>query len=118
MNVIGIAEHYGLVMGYDDGTFRPNDPVTRQEAIVMIYRAAILAGIELNVEDRAEAEGLLTRFIDGDEVSDWAKQEVASVLKLELVIGANGRLMPHKEITRAEQTVIVWRFLKEAGFID
>lgn len=117
-DVIGIAEHYGLVMGYDDGTFRPNDPVTRQEAIVMIYRAAILAGIELNVEDRAEAEGLLTRFIDGDEVSDWAKQEVASVLKLELVIGANDRLMPHKEITRAEQTVIVWRFLKEAGFID
>lgn len=41
---VRIAASNGIMTGYEDGTFRPNQPVKRDQAAVMIYRAMQLAG--------------------------------------------------------------------------
>lgn len=111
------AKQYGLLTGYQDGTFRPGRYVTRLEAFVMLSREMALAGLrsELPAE---EAEATLAKFVDGENVAGWARPYVAAAVQYGLVAGANGQLLPSEVITRAETAVILQRFLAEAGWIQ
>jgi hypothetical protein len=44
-DAVATAERYGLVKGGSDGLYRPKDTITRQEAMVIMARAAKLAGL-------------------------------------------------------------------------
>jgi len=109
------AGEYGLITGYEDGTFRPDNIIIRQEAIVMLERAMKWAGLTGN---KAEMDEALSRFADGHQVAAWAKASVAATVEHGLVQGSSGNLNPASEITRAEAAAIVQRMLKKAGLID
>jgi hypothetical protein len=109
------ASEYGLISGYEDGTFRPDNTITRQEAFVIPERAMKRAGLTGN---QAEVDQTLSRFADGHKVADWAKASVAATVELGLVQGSSGNLNPASEITRAEAAAIVQRMLKKAELID
>jgi hypothetical protein len=109
------AGEYGLISGYEDGTFRPGNTMTRQEAIVMLARAMKWAGLTGN---KADVDKTLARFADGHQVADWAEASVAAAVELGLVQGSGGKLNPAGEITRAEAAAIVQRMLKKAELID
>lgn len=72
--VVGVASELGLMAGYDDGSFRPAEPITRQEAWSVMAR--------LLAERSSEGRGAyaFSDFIDGDDVSDWARENVAIAL--------------------------------------
>jgi len=67
---VAAARQYGIVSGYADGTFRPNQSITRQEAMVMVARALKLAGLETDLPDET-AEAALGSFADGETAAQW-----------------------------------------------
>ncbi len=88
----------GYITGDDNGTYRPDDYITREEACMILYRAAGLAPTDTDV---------LT-FSDKDDISIWAT-EVINKLVAEGVISGydDGTFKPKANITRAEIAVLL-----------
>lgn len=107
---------YGIISGYEDGTFKPNKSIMREEAMTIISHAMKLAGINTVITD-ADAQAILSNFKDGSSVSDWAKSVSAICIKNEIVTGSNGALLPQDNISRAQAACIVRRMLNKAGLI-
>lgn len=57
-------------MSGSDGSFRPNDLITREEAVVTIVRACSVLGASVAAEDSEIA------FADADEISAWAVSSI------------------------------------------
>lgn len=82
----------GVIRGYPDGTFRPNDSVKRIQAVQLILRAL---GIDL-VEDSS------VRFTDVKK-GDYGYREVATAVELGIVSGKeNGSFDPYGRLTRGQ----------------
>lgn len=109
------AVEYGLIEGYNNGTFAPNQSITRQEALVILTRAMKIAELET---DGANAEALLSQFADHAEVASWAKQAIAVGVKQNLVEGSVEGLRPTGKLSRAETAALIQRFLVKAHLID
>jgi hypothetical protein len=89
----------GLMEGYPDGTFRPDDTVTRAELVSALYR---LAG-------QPEAAGESFSDVSQD---DWAYDAIAYAASQGWVSGyGDGNFYPETAVTRAQAAVIVERFL-------
>ena len=99
------AEAAGILSG-SDGTFRPNDNITREEmtkVIVEAYKNATGKTIE-----GAEAAG----FADMDTVSAWAVDYVNQAVHMEFILGkSDNRFEPKANASRAEATVIISRLI-------
>ena len=115
--VLSTAKDYGLIAGYEDGTFRPAARITRQEAVVLLERAMRLAGLDTAISE-VEAASALSKFADGTSVAAWARTAVAAAVKQGLVNGSQAGLNPASNITRAETATIVQRMLQKAALID
>jgi len=105
-----IASEYGLIKGYDDGTFRPNDVITREEAMVITARALEIAGAE-----RMESD--IVVFKDSQEVSSWAEKAAKECAGSGVIKGDDRRIAPKEKITRAETAAIIMRMLEAVNLI-
>lgn len=91
------AYEMGLVSGYDDGLFRPNEAITRAEAVKIIVEA-----FDLNLHNYKE-----DRFRDVDS-SDWYSDYIETAYDHDLVDGySSGYFRPNQSITRGEVAKIV-----------
>ena len=107
------AVQAGLVGGYQDGTFRPNQNITRQEMAAMISRALAYKGVKTTVT-ADEASTALQQFHDRNQVAAWAKEAVVIGVKNELIIGRSANeYAPLANATRAESVVILKRLLEK-----
>ncbi|NMA52992.1 MAG: S-layer homology domain-containing protein, partial [Peptococcaceae bacterium] len=92
----------GLVKGYEDGSFRPHRPVTREELAVILVR-----GLELTARP-----GATLPFNDAEEVFTWAKDSVTIAAGCGLLHGyPDGTFRPRGQVTRAESAVMLYRAL-------
>lgn len=111
------AHAYNLIHGFADGTFRPHDPITREQAMVIIAHAMKLTALR-DAMDMDAAERRLGAYEDAGQVSSWAKSGVALNLQAGIVSGRSGTLLaPKDHITRAEAAVMIRRLLQQAGLI-
>ncbi|MEW6661382.1 MAG: S-layer homology domain-containing protein [Bacillota bacterium] len=111
--VVRIAAGAGLVQGYDDGSFRPNNYITREEIAVILARALFNGGF-LNNDNRGDAG--LAEFQDAGDISPWAVDELAIITRAQILRGnAEGRLFPTQNATRAEAAVMLKRMLNFGG---
>lgn len=102
--VISAAAGAGLLSGFPDGTFRPQEPVTREQA------AAILARV-LSLDGQTATGNPLT-FTDAHTVSAWAFPAVAFTVENRLFGGdGQNRFRPRDSITRAEAAALIQRYL-------
>ncbi|GKU77790.1 S-layer homology domain-containing protein [Paenibacillus sp. L3-i20] len=114
--VVQIGYSYGLVDGFIDGSFKPNEKITRQEAMVILSRAMKL--VELNKEiDNTKQQELVGNFSDSEQLASWARQAAALTIEIDVISGYKGELRPLQNITRAETAAIIQRFLQKADFI-
>ena len=102
---IAWAEQTGVVDGYEDNTFRPENNVTRQEFAQMLYNYAAYKGYDLT------AQGDLSQFTDGDSVREWAITAMSWANGNALINGHDdGTLEPGGTTIRAQATSILMRF--------
>ncbi|WFR60913.1 S-layer homology domain-containing protein [Paenibacillus amylolyticus] len=113
---ISKAAEYQLITGFDDGTFRPQQLITRAEAMVMLSRALQLTGLQN--QNHRNTESLLQSVADGDAIPDWARDAAAGTIEAGLFNGYNGnQLLPQKTVTRAEMASLLERLLRNSGLI-
>lgn len=91
----------GVVMGYDDNTFRPDECVTREQLAAFVYRYA---------NDGTAASGKTLAFTDGSLVSDYAVPAMNWCINKGVVIGmGDGTLYPQGGSTRAQFAAMISR---------
>lgn len=101
------AEEKQIVMGYDAETFAPDDAITREQMVTMLYRYARFS----NRDTSTAAE--LTAFGDGGKTSSWAREAMKWAVGVELIYGVGkGMLSPQGNATRAEFATILMRFIQ------
>ena len=97
-----------IVRGYEDGTFRPNAPITRAEFAAIATR--------FFEETGAEYEPGTFDDVTGDE---WFANAIADAVELGLIGGyPDGTVRPNNNITRAEACAIVNRTLGRIPHVD
>ena len=102
---IAWAEQTGVVDGYEDGTFRPDEPVTRMEFAQMLYNYAQYKDYDLT------AKGDLSTFPDGNQLQEWARPAMTWANGNALINGHDdGTLEPGGTTTRAQAASILMRF--------
>jgi len=98
-SIIYTAYDRGIIDGYDDGTFKPDDQINRAEALKIIFTASKLAPF-----DDTDYSG---RFSDVTK-EDWFEPHVNRALTYEFIEGYEDRTFrPGQPITRAEASKIV-----------
>ncbi len=100
------ANAKGIVNGMGGGLYAPNDAVTREQLVTMLYR------FEKDYRQVAvPATGSLDGFPDGNSVSSWAHDAMGWAVGAGLIQGRNtGYLDPSGTATRAEVATILQRF--------
>ncbi|GBF76711.1 hypothetical protein PA598K_05197 [Paenibacillus sp. 598K] len=113
-DAVRAAVEAGLVSGFEDGTFRPAQTITREQMAVLLMRALAYTGATVKADNAA-----LERFGDAADVAAWAREAVAAALGHGLMQGVTETAIgPQSPATRAESVVMLYRLLREAGFID
>ncbi|MHA6484931.1 S-layer homology domain-containing protein [Paenibacillus sp. strain BS8-2] len=108
------AVEAGIVLGYEDGTFKPNKTITRQEMAVMINRAMTFAGYS---NSGSQSGGQV--FADADTFQSWAKESIMLLGSLGIVNGVGENdYAPNETATRAQSSVILYRMLKRLTFTN
>lgn len=97
------ASSAGIVEGYEDGTFRPADPITREQLAAILCRYARYKGLDVSVK------GDLGRFPDASSVSLYASDAMSWAVGTGLIAGLDGALQPRGEAGRAQVAVILQR---------
>ena len=103
---IAVAKALGIAQGSDDGRFNPTAPLTREDAMVFLYRTLNRTGRTI----ASASASYLNRFSDGSSTSSYAQDSVAALAQAGIIQGdTNGRLNPKGSLTRAEMAVILHR---------
>lgn len=106
---VGAILKAGLVSGYEDGTFRPDDPVSREEMAAIITRTIKAAGVIAEVSD---VNAAIAKFNDKEEISEWAKTSVAIAAEAGIICGReSGDFAPSDNATLTEVVEILERTL-------
>lgn len=97
----------GLVGGTGADTFSPDTPVTREEMAKMIYN--MLAATNLDIKLSMADDTILKDYSDYEEISEWARPAMATMLNHSLVNGVEGQLLPTGNATCEQAIVAVSR---------
>ena len=101
---IAWASENGIVSGYKDGTFRPNQAATRQELAVILYRFGQYSGCDMSLK------GDLDSYKDSKAIGGWAREAMAWCVGAGLLQGdPAGSLTPKGTATRAQYATIIMR---------
>ena len=100
---LAIARNTGLVGGIGDNKYAPKNAITRQDMMLIVYRALKSEGVEF---ETGEVE-----YEDFADVSDYAKEAVSALIGAGLVNGKNNLIAPKDNTTRAEVAVLLKRVL-------
>ena len=99
------AVQNGIVGGYEDNTFRPNNIITRAELSAMIARYLRSVGHTLPAD-----LSVLASFTDRSTIPAWAMESMAAMAALKIVNGyEDSTIGPMRSATRAEAVTILLR---------
>ncbi|MGQ5390373.1 glycerophosphodiester phosphodiesterase family protein [Paenibacillus sp. M.A.Huq-84] len=116
---VATAVSAGIISGYEDGTFRPNKEITREEQAAMIIRAMTYAGVDAGmIQAQNKLGDILAPFKDAGKIV-WAKTEIAAAIQSGLMNGMTvDTLESGSHATRAQSAVLLKRFLSKVNFIN
>lgn len=104
---VSSAYCYGIINGYEDSCFRPDESVSREEMVTMLYR---LLQKKRLIEEVSSVENM---FRDFDNISDYAKNAVLILSNAGYVKGAGEeQFLPKNTASRAEVCVLIYNTLK------
>lgn len=104
-DAVAWASANNVVDGYDDGTFRPNASVTREQMAAILHRYAQAKGMEPG------KKGDLHLFLDGAATSAWAKEDMEWAVGNHILNGSGNQLLPRGSATRVQIAQIFLNFM-------
>ena len=104
---VATAQKLGITMGYEDGTFRPDASITREEMCAMLYRAADVLSVQVTATTSE------TTFNDDAAISDYAKSAIYAMQRADIIHGVgDNRFDPQGISTRAQAAVAIYNMFK------
>ncbi len=103
------AANAGIIAGYPDGTYRPNNVVTRAQFITMLYRAA----------GSPEVKNSELEFADADTIAKPYVTAVAWGVENKVISGyGDNTFRPDQNISRAQMATFMYRYMKDVAGYD
>jgi hypothetical protein len=113
---VATAHRYGIVNGDGGGKFNPDGDITRQDAAVMVARAAKLAGMDTGLGADAVRDAL-SRFGDYRTVAGYAAEALAFCFGAGILDDGEFDIQPARPATRAEIAEMAYRLLEKAELL-
>lgn len=113
---VSTAYGYGLVKGVSKTEFRPYGTITREEAAVMVARAAALCGMDVSL-DAFTVSTVLSAFGDYRSVSNWAQSPMAVCFHAHILDESVWEIRPKEPINRAQVAQMLYQMLWGANLI-
>lgn len=92
----------GIISGYDDVTFGPQNSITREEAAMLLYKAAMYMGCDDFYEDYRLSD---YTYADENDIGDWAKEAVYQMNKISVMSGMENDMFAPKGNYTNEQSI-------------
>ena len=105
------AAQHGIVTGYGNGKFGPNDSITREQFAVILYRYAQYKKYDVSV---GEDTNILS-YNDAQSISSYAIPAIQWACGAGVMNGSNGRLTPKLGATRAQAAQLLMNFCENAA---
>ncbi|RRD95487.1 hypothetical protein EII17_03165 [Clostridiales bacterium COT073_COT-073] len=106
-NYVNWAMAKGIIQGNQEGKFAPDASVSREEMAVILKNYLQISGIEKTMESQQRS------FSDQAQISEWAKEAVAMLSQMNIMIGKDdNQFDPQGTVTRAEIATILTRLIK------
>jgi S-layer homology domain. len=107
-NAISQVSDAGLVTGFPDGSFRPEDKITRAQALVILAKAL--------QNPNADTAGL-SRYKDGGSVPTWALPSVAKAANANIIVSYpdSESIKPNELATRADVAALTYQTMSSLG---
>lgn len=96
----------GIIGGYGNGLFGPDNKITREQMAAILYRYAQFKGVEVSVGETAN----ILPYKDVQQISEYAVPAMRWASGTDLMQGSAGSLMPKGGATRAQVAAILHRF--------
>ena len=107
-DAVAWAAFQDIVSGYGNGAFGPNDPITREQLTVMLYRYAQRKGYDVDVDGDTN----ILSYTDALEISEYAVSAMQWACGAGIIHGTGdgSTLSPLGEATRTEVAAMLMRF--------
>ena len=102
------AASEGIVGGYGNGAFGTNDPITREQFAVMLYRFAQRQGYDVSVGENTN----ILSYADAFDVAEYAIPAMQWACGAGIVNGSGANLNPQGDATRAQAAAMLMRFVE------
>ena len=107
------AAEKGIINGYDENTFAPDDTITREQAVAMMYRYTNFKGIDTTKADNS----VIAAYSDYEEISDYARDAFAWARTAGVINGRSDSILaPRDNITRAEIAQILVNYMRNVQY--
>lgn len=110
-NAVAWASANGIVTGYGNGKFGPNDSITREQFAAILYRYAQYKKYDVSV---GEDTNILS-YNDAQSISSYAIPAIQWACGAGVMNGSNGRLTPKLGATRAQAAQLLMNFCENAA---
>ena len=100
------AADKGLVSGYGNGKFGPEDAVTREQLLAIMYKYSEMKGYDMS------ATADLSKYADRSKISKWATTAVKWGVSHKVLSGTDKGIEPQGNATRAQIAVILQAYDK------
>ncbi|MGM8215890.1 S-layer homology domain-containing protein [Bacillaceae bacterium W0354] len=104
-----------IISGHADGTYRPDENITRVEVAAIIGRAMEFVGFDETKLDNDSVES----YTDLNQIAKWARGDVEKLMQADIMEGyTGGKFQPYQNATRAEMVKVLHQYLKFVEFIN
>ena len=104
-SAVNWAASVGIVSGVGNGEFAPNTPITREQAMTILYNYASYKGYDITVTSSLEG------FTDASQISSWASAAMEWAVGSGYLSGVSQtELQPYGATTRAQMAMVLMRF--------
>lgn len=116
IDYIRTAYIHSIIKGISENEFNPEGTITKEEAAVMIHRAAKLCGME-NTYDTNAIRNILAGFTDYTNASDWSKESLAFCYDNNILPNEDIEILPKQAVTREQIADMLYNMLLKAKLL-
>ena len=113
---VGTAHRYGIIEGVGGGRFNPRGTINRQQAAVMVARAAKLCGMDTSLSSQ-EIRDVLAQFGDYMTIASWAQEGMAFCYKEGILDQSDWNTEPNRAILRCQVAQMLYEMLDAAKLL-